>query len=101
MKVFVEQESIDQFEPQVNRLLEILGHPEALVTDLSDFGDFVTAIKANPLRLGTKQERQAEFDALLSAGGVTTKIDVFDTFIVGIRKILAENPNWPAPPTMN
>ena len=36
-----EQDAIDQFEPQVLRLLAALGHPEALVTDLSQVSDFL------------------------------------------------------------
>lgn len=36
-----EQDAIDQFEPQVQRLLAALGHPEALVTDLSQVSDFL------------------------------------------------------------
>lgn len=36
------QDGVDQFEPQVNRVLEaLLGHTRALVTDASDVGDFM------------------------------------------------------------
>lgn len=38
--VIVEQDKIDAYEDQVNRLLAALGHPEALVTDLSQVFDF-------------------------------------------------------------
>ncbi|MBX9950587.1 MAG: hypothetical protein K2Y39_15570 [Candidatus Obscuribacterales bacterium] len=41
-KVIVDQEKVDIYEAEVNRILAALGHPEALVTDLSqvfDFGD--------------------------------------------------------------
>lgn len=99
--IIIEQDGIDAFEKQVNKLLEILDHPEALVTDLSDFGDFIMCYHENPFRVGTKEERQQELDALLIPAGITTKIDVFDTFVVAIRKILADNPNWPDPPTVN
>jgi len=109
--VIAEQDGVDSMEEQVNALLNILGHPEALVTDLSDFGDFIMGPfheiegpmqpRRSRYRCGTHDERQAEFDALLAEAGITTKIDVFDTFIVGIRKILADNPNWPKPATLN
>lgn len=36
------QDGVDQFEPQVNRVLTaLLGHHNALVTDASDVGDFM------------------------------------------------------------
>jgi hypothetical protein len=38
--VIVEQDKVDLYETQVNRLLAALGHPEALVTDLSQVFDF-------------------------------------------------------------
>lgn len=38
----IETDEIDAFEPQTNRLLwALLGHSQALVTDLSDLGDFM------------------------------------------------------------
>jgi uncharacterized protein YoaH (UPF0181 family) len=40
--VIADQEKVDVYETEVNRILAALGHPEALVTDLSqvfDFGD--------------------------------------------------------------
>ncbi|HIA54289.1 MAG TPA: hypothetical protein EYN91_19740 [Candidatus Melainabacteria bacterium] len=40
--VIADQEKVDVYETEVNRILVALGHPEALVTDLSqvfDFGD--------------------------------------------------------------
>ena len=40
--VIADQEKVDIYEAEVNRILAALGHPEALVTDLSqvfDFGD--------------------------------------------------------------
>lgn len=40
--VIADQEMVDIYEAEVNRILAALGHPEALVTDLSqvfDFGD--------------------------------------------------------------
>ena len=40
--VIADQEQVDIYETEVNRILAALGHPEALVTDLSqvfDFGD--------------------------------------------------------------
>lgn len=39
--VIAEQDATDQFEPQVQRILVALGHPEALVTDLSQVYDFL------------------------------------------------------------
>lgn len=38
--VIVEQDMVDAYEDQVNQLLAALGHPEALVTDLSQVFDF-------------------------------------------------------------
>lgn len=40
MKVIIEQEKVDVYEAEVNRILAALGHPEALVTDLSQVFDF-------------------------------------------------------------
>lgn len=43
MKIVIgDQEMVDVYEAETNRILAALGHPEALVTDLSqvfDFGD--------------------------------------------------------------
>jgi hypothetical protein len=92
---FAPQDSIDAYEQQVDALLKVLGHPEAFVTDESSFADFVMSYQENPFRIGTKAERQRELDELLEAGGINTKIDVFGTLIEGIKRILAENPDWP------
>jgi len=34
------QDRVAELEPEIDRVLEALGHPEALVTDLSMFSDF-------------------------------------------------------------
>ena len=38
---FAESDRIDSFEKELETVLNVLGHPQALVTDLSDVGDFV------------------------------------------------------------
>lgn len=43
-----EHDEIDAFEKQVDQILSVLGHPEALVTDLSDIGDFMSFGRAKP-----------------------------------------------------
>ena len=35
------QDEVELLEPYVDKILEALGHPEALVTDESDIGDFL------------------------------------------------------------
>lgn len=40
MKIVIEQENVDVYEAEVNRILAAIGHPEALVTDLSQVFDF-------------------------------------------------------------
>ncbi len=86
------QDNIVGLQTQIDALLVILGHPEALVTDESDFGDFIW--------LPDRNERQKELDELLQAAGISTKIDIFDTLVTGIRKILADNPGWPKKNTL-
>jgi hypothetical protein len=93
--ILAPQDSIDAFQEQVDALLLILEHPEALVTDESSFADFIMCYQENPFRIGTKAERQAELDRLLADAGVTTKVEIFGTIVDGIRKIMAENPDWP------
>lgn len=39
--LIVDQDAIEQFEPQVHQILGALEHPEALVTDLSQVYDFL------------------------------------------------------------
>ena len=38
--VFAKQEMVDDYAPEVEKILEILGHPEAFITDESTLGDF-------------------------------------------------------------
>lgn len=38
------QGKVEQFRPEVDEILFALGHPEALVTDLSTLGDFLDKI---------------------------------------------------------
>lgn len=40
MNILIEQDKIDQYPEGVAVILNILGHPEALVTDYSQIGDF-------------------------------------------------------------
>lgn len=40
--VLCDQDLVDAFEPEADRIVEaLLGHTQALVTDLSDVGDFL------------------------------------------------------------
>lgn len=38
---FAQRLKIDEYEPEVSKILEILGHPEAFITDESTLGDFI------------------------------------------------------------
>lgn len=40
--IIAEQDAIDSFPNGVARILDVLGHPEALVTDLSQVFDFLS-----------------------------------------------------------
>ncbi len=52
--VIADQEMVDVYEAEVNRILAALGHPEALVTDLSQVFDF-----------GEDEEGAADLDKLM------------------------------------
>ena len=52
--VIADQEMVDVYEAEVNRILAALGHPEALVTDLSQVFDF-----------GEDEEAAADLDKLM------------------------------------
>lgn len=52
--VIADQEMVDVYEAAVNRILAALGHPEALVTDLSQVFDF-----------GEDEEAEADLAALM------------------------------------
>ncbi len=54
MKIVIEQENVDVYEAEVNRILAAIGHPEALVTDLSQVFDF-----------GEDEEAAADLDKLM------------------------------------
>ncbi len=54
--VIADQEMVDVYEAEVNRILAALGHPEALVTDLSQVFDF-----------GEDEEAAADLDKLMGA----------------------------------
>lgn len=93
MIIHANQEGVSAFERQTEKLLEILGHPEAFVTDLSQFLDFLS-----PFEYVTLAAAQARLDEILTAAGVTVHIDASDTFLEACRKIVADQPNWPDPP---
>lgn len=94
--VHIEQDGVDAFEPQITRLLELLGQPEALVTDLSQFSDFICMFD-----FPNRETAQAELDRLMSEGNVPVKIKFHWTFIEACREILKVNPNWPKSSTIN
>jgi len=52
--VIADQEKVDIYEAEVNRILAALGHPEALVTDLSQVFDF-----------GEDEQAAADLDRLM------------------------------------
>ncbi len=52
--VIADQDMVDVYETEVNRILAALGHPEALVTDLSQVFDF-----------GEDEEAAADLDKLM------------------------------------
>lgn len=52
--VIADQEMVDIYEAEVNRILAALGHPEALVTDLSQVFDF-----------GEDEEAEADLEHLM------------------------------------
>lgn len=93
MIIFGSQEGTDAFEPQIAKLLEILGHPEALVTDNSQFLDFICMFEYETLSAA-----QVRLNTLLKEGGVTINIDVRDTLLKACRRITAYQPGWPNPP---
>jgi hypothetical protein len=40
MHIIIETDEIDQYETEVRQILEVLGHPEALVTNTARFYEF-------------------------------------------------------------
>lgn len=40
MTIVIQAEQVDKYEEQCRVILEEIGHPEALITDLSQVGDF-------------------------------------------------------------
>ena len=92
----VDQEGVDAFGPQINRLLDILGHPEALVTDLSQFLDFISIFE-----FPTREKTQNELDRLMRDADVPVKIQIDWTLVKACQEILKANPNWPNQPLVN
>ncbi len=54
MKIVFQKDMVDVYEAEVNRILAAIGHPEALVTDLSQVFDF-----------GEDEEAAADLDKLM------------------------------------
>jgi len=92
----VEQEDVDAFGPQITRLLRILGNPEALVTDLSQFLDFISI-----LEFPTREKTQNELDRLMKDADVPIRIQIDWTLVKACQEILKANPNWPNQPSVN
>lgn len=82
------QDEVEQLQPQLDALLEILGHPEALVTDWSTFADFLCFGQ-------TQEEAQDELCRRLTAAGIWTEVNVEDTLVHACRVIKRNDPHWP------
>jgi hypothetical protein len=90
-KIIITQDTTEFFEKQIDKLLEILGHPEALVTDLSTGLDFLCQFE-----YPTLEDAQMEFSTRLSEHGLDpSELKVELTLVEICRKILLQNPNWP------
>jgi hypothetical protein len=78
--VQIEQDGVDQFPKEIAFFLRILDHPEALVTDLSTFLDFLCQFE-----YPTLQEAQSELDRRLQENGVSAKFNVEWTLLEACR----------------
>jgi hypothetical protein len=63
--VIADQDAVDQFPHGVQRVLGVLGHPEALVTDESQVGDFLMHYPSDPECARLEKEGLAELSSLL------------------------------------
>lgn len=59
------QGGVEKYAPEIERLLRMLGHPEALVTDESGFLDFLSV-----LEFGALSKAQDELDRLTAHAGL-------------------------------
>jgi hypothetical protein len=65
------QNEVNELQPQIERLLEALGHPEALVTDESTFLDFLS-----PFEFPERGQAQNELRRLLEEAGIDMHVEV-------------------------
>ena len=88
--ILASQESCEAFKPQLNKLLELLGFPEALVTDESRFLDFLSVFEFETVELAS-----TELNRILFESGLRVELSARMTLIEGVRAIIELYPDWP------
>jgi hypothetical protein len=81
----------DEFEKQIKKLLEMLGHPEALVSDESTFLDFL-----DHFTYPTLDSAQTKLTKLLRDNHVEIYIDVRSTLRSACQQIYLSDKDWPS-----
>lgn len=90
MKIVIEQQMSEAYEPQISRLLELLDHPEALVTDGSQFLDFICQFEYPTM--AAAHQRLVE---LLLEENLHVPITPDMTLVEAAKAIAEFHPNWP------
>jgi hypothetical protein len=78
------QNEVNELQPQIERLLAALGHPEALVTDESTFLDFLS-----PFEYPSRGQAQKALREQLAKAGITTPVHV-GAPLVALARLLKE-----------
>lgn len=83
---FASQELVDEYTPEIERILEVIEHPEALVTDESRLADFYVYDGT----IVTEQEEQRRFESHMSALGLSGAVTM-PMLLVNVAALLRTN----------